>query len=59
MKSKAKKNKVVDVVLDQEEQDILDSVERGEWQTVPNIKKEVKPAKKAAKNFLQLWLTTI
>ncbi len=26
----------------QEEKDILESVERGEWKTVPNVKKEAK-----------------
>lgn len=27
--------------LDKEEQELLDSVERGEWQSVPNLKKEM------------------
>ena len=31
-----------DLNLDAEEQDILDSYERGEWQSVPNVEQELK-----------------
>ena len=47
------KNKILDVKLDREEKKLLDSVERGEWKSVPNLKKEMEIAKKAAANFLR------
>lgn len=48
-----KKSDIFDVSLDKEEQDLLKSVEKGEWKTVKNLKKEVAFAKAAAKNFLR------
>jgi predicted DNA binding CopG/RHH family protein len=48
-----KKRNVFDVKLDPEEQEILESVERGEWKTVDNFDKEAAFAKKAAANFLR------
>lgn len=48
-----KKRNVFDVKLDSEEQELLDSVERGEWKTVDNFEKEVVFAKEAAANFLR------
>lgn len=39
--------------LDAEEQDLLESYERGEWQTVPNLKEEIEIAKRASQRFLQ------
>lgn len=39
--------------LDPEEQELLDSVERGEWETVSNFKQEAAFAKKAAANYLR------
>ena len=41
------------VKLDPEEQDLLDSYERGEWKTVPNLKEEIEIAKLASQRFLQ------
>lgn len=35
--------------LDKEEQELLDSVERGEWQSVPNLKKEMASLRAAAR----------
>ena len=39
--------------LDAEEKELLDSVERGEWKSVPNLKEEMALAKKAAANTLR------
>lgn len=49
-KSKTKKDKVFEVVLDKEEKELLDSVERDEWHSVANAKEEMEFAKKAAAN---------
>lgn len=35
--------------LDPEEQDILDSYERGEWQPIPNVEQELASLKEAAR----------
>ena len=40
-------------ILDDEEKDILESYERGEWVPVKNVKKEVKRLHQYAKNTLQ------
>ena len=48
-----KKRDVFDVKLDQEENDLLESVEQGEWNTVANFEEESAFAKKAAANFLR------
>lgn len=48
-----KKRDVFDVKLDPEEQEILESVERGEWKTVDNFEEEAAFARKAAANFLR------
>jgi len=37
------------IKLDEEEQELFDSVERGEWRSVPNLEKEIQEAKKIAK----------
>lgn len=47
------KRKVFDVKLDPEEQELLDSIERGEWKSVDNLEEELAFAKKAAANFLR------
>jgi predicted DNA binding CopG/RHH family protein len=39
--------------LDQEEQDLSDSFDRGEWKSVKNLKKEITKAKVAASNYLR------
>lgn len=49
----AKKKDIFDVKLDAEEQELLDSVERGEWKPTKNAKEEAEFAKKAAANFLR------
>jgi predicted DNA binding CopG/RHH family protein len=41
------------VKLDAEEQDLLDSFERGEWKTVDNFEEVKAQAKQAARNYLQ------
>jgi predicted DNA binding CopG/RHH family protein len=48
-----KKRDVFKVKLDPEEQEFLESVERGEWKTTDNAKEEAAFAKKAATNFLR------
>lgn len=52
MKSRIKKNKVLDATLDKDEKELLDSVERGEWRSVRNLKAEKAFAKKAATNSM-------
>ncbi len=47
------KTKIFDAKLDKEEQDLLDSVERGEWKTVSNLEEETDLAKKASSNYLR------
>jgi len=46
-----KKRNVFDVKLDPEEQELLESVERGEWKTVDKFEEEAAFAKEAAANF--------
>ncbi|MBI5249270.1 MAG: antitoxin [Desulfomonile tiedjei] len=41
------------LVLDEEEKDILESYERGEWVPVKDAKKEIKKLQQYAKNTLQ------
>ncbi len=48
-----KKRDVFNVKLDSEEQDLLESVERGEWKTVENAKDELAFAREAAANSLR------
>ena len=58
-KQKAKRKKINDdsdirsLQLDEEEKELLASVERGEWKTVENFAKEAALAKKAATNSLR------
>jgi predicted DNA binding CopG/RHH family protein len=40
-------------VLDDEERDILESYERGEWVPVKSVKKEIKNLSQYAKSFVQ------
>ena len=44
---------IFDVKLDQEEKDLLASVENGDWETVINLEDESAFAKEAAANFLR------
>jgi predicted DNA binding CopG/RHH family protein len=41
------------IILDDEEKDILESYERGEWVPVKNPRKEIKKLQQHAKNTLQ------
>lgn len=41
------------IKLDNEEQEILDSFERGEWKTVPEVKTEIEKHKTYARNTLK------
>jgi predicted DNA binding CopG/RHH family protein len=45
--------KMKKIILDDEEKDILESYERGEWMPVKNPKKEIETLKRYAKNTLQ------
>ncbi len=45
--------KKLNVILDKEEQEILDSFERGEWKSVQNLDEEKAFAKEAATNYLK------
>jgi predicted DNA binding CopG/RHH family protein len=47
------KRNIFDIKLDQEEQELLESVERDEWKTIDNFEEEAAFAKKAAANFLR------
>ncbi|MCX6583993.1 MAG: hypothetical protein NT166_27785 [Candidatus Aminicenantes bacterium] len=39
--------------LDQEEKDLMESIEKGEWQPVKNLEREKKAAIQAARNPLK------
>jgi len=41
------------IKLDQEEKELLESFEAGEWKSVPNLEKEMALAKKAAALYLK------
>jgi predicted DNA binding CopG/RHH family protein len=49
----SKKRDISNVNLDHEEQELLKSVERGEWKTVNNAEEEAGFARKAAANSLR------
>jgi predicted DNA binding CopG/RHH family protein len=53
MKNQVKNKNRNTAKLNREEQKTLESVERGEWQTVKNYTKELAIAKKAASNSLR------
>jgi len=44
---------MIDYKLDKEEQELLESVESGEWQSVDNLENEIKKHKEIAKNTLK------
>ena len=44
---------IFDVKLDQDESELLESVERGEWNTVIDLEEEAALAKKAAANSIR------
>ncbi|MFA6409477.1 MAG: hypothetical protein WCW01_04815 [Gammaproteobacteria bacterium] len=48
-----KRKKVFKYKLDPEEQEISDSLERGEWQSVPNLEEVKKNAQIAAANYFR------
>jgi predicted DNA binding CopG/RHH family protein len=41
------------IYLDDEEKDIIASIERGEWQSVKNLEKEIKKHQQYARNTLR------
>ncbi len=41
------------ILLDEEEKDILESFEKGEWKSVSNLEKRKNTLKKAASNYLK------
>ena len=43
---------MIDPKLDPEEQDILDSYERGEWHSIPNLNEELTSLREAARYTL-------
>jgi predicted DNA binding CopG/RHH family protein len=47
------KRKKHNIVLDQEELELSQSLDRGEWKTVANLKKEKEKLKQAANNYLR------
>ena len=53
MNKQVKDDNIFNVKLDPEEKKILESIERGEWRSVSNLKKEMERAKKAASNSLR------
>ena len=42
----------MNIKLDAEEQDILESVERGEWQSIPNLQQEIEQYRLHARAYL-------
>jgi predicted DNA binding CopG/RHH family protein len=48
-----KKRNIFDIKLDDEEKELLESAERGEWKSVDNLAEEIAKAKAAATNFLR------
>lgn len=44
---------MIDYKLDKEEQELLESIESGEWQSVLGLKDEIKKYKEIAKNTLK------
>lgn len=48
-----KKHNILDVKLDKEEKELLESVERGEWESIDSLEKEIKLARQTAANYLK------
>jgi len=44
---------MIDYKLDKEEQELLESIESGEWQSVDNLEDEIKKYREIAKNTLK------
>jgi predicted DNA binding CopG/RHH family protein len=44
---------MIDYKLDNEEQELLESIESGEWQSVDNLEDEIKKHREIAKNTLK------
>jgi predicted DNA binding CopG/RHH family protein len=44
---------MIDYKLDKEEQELLESIESGEWQSVDNLEDEIKKHREIAKNTLK------
>lgn len=43
---------IYNVILDEEEQEILDFVEKGEWESIPNLQEEMHRLQQSAQAFL-------
>lgn len=43
---------IYNVILDEEEQEILDFVEKGEWKSIPNLEEEMNRLQQSAQAFL-------
>lgn len=43
----------MNIHLDPEEQDLLDSIERDEWQSVPNLRQEIERYQRYAEAYMQ------
>lgn len=43
---------IYNVILDEEEQEILDFVEKGEWESIPNLEEEMHRLQQSAQAFL-------
>lgn len=50
---KKKKHNVFDIKLDEEEQEIIDAIDRGELKSVNNLEEELAFARAAAANYLR------
>jgi predicted DNA binding CopG/RHH family protein len=48
-----KRHKLSNIKLDNEEKEILKSIEEGEWQSVGDLEEETHVAKRAAENYLR------
>jgi len=47
------KSKIFDIKLDDDEKELLESVENDKWETISDFKEEASFAKKAASNYLR------
>ena len=43
----------MNIHLDPEEQDLLDSIERGEWQSIPHLQDEIKRYQRYAEAYMK------
>ena len=45
---------VINLNLDQEEQDLLESIENGDWVSIPNVKSEIQRFQEIAKQQIEM-----